>query len=195
MTLPILTAKYRITVTETALKRFYTTMNEAVKLSVVKNGESKYWVFTEVDDNPDEIEAFFNMYLKDYIKVLETKKIRTAFYVYFADGSAVRISYGGKDWTYCVNAKDVDKDDLDPYLGTRCFLFGFYPMGVCSEGSYGYKNFHNRAVEPYVACLITDEDGNISNTTINDLYKKRTLYTKIIQLNGWKIPKDYPLKF
>ena len=194
MTLPTVTAKYRVSVVETSLKKFYTNMNQAVNLSVAQNGETKYWEFP-TEDTPDNIEAFINKYIKQYIKIIDTQKDDKYYFMYFADGSGVRVSYLAKDWNYCLNAKDLSKINSSNILGNKCFYFGFYPQGACSVGSYSYKNFYNRGVEPYVVCLFEDEDGNISDTTVDDLYKNPALYTKIIQLNGWKVPKDYPIKF
>ncbi|HIS36858.1 TPA: prepilin-type N-terminal cleavage/methylation domain-containing protein [Candidatus Scatousia excrementigallinarum] len=195
MTLPTLVAKHRIIVTETALKKFYTNINQAVRLSVADNGETQYWTFADEAYNPEKIEAFYNKYFKDYLKVLENSKTNRAFNIIFSDGSAAGIDYYGKDWTFCLNAKYLQ--DYSKYIGTKCFIFGFYPMGVggdCDSSTYSYKNFHNKGVEPYVSCTITEEDGSVNNTTIKDLYKSPSLYTKLIQLNGWKIPKDYPLR-
>ena len=43
MTLPVIVGKYKKQVTVSHLKKFYTTMNQALKRSEVDNGEFKYW--------------------------------------------------------------------------------------------------------------------------------------------------------
>ena len=200
MTLPVLTAKYRISVVETYLKRFYTNMNQAVKLSVLDNGDTKYWVFP--DDN-DGIEEFFNKYFKKYLKIFEAKPYNGSYIIYFADGSGVQLTSLGHDWCYCLNAKDIIKyssfDYLKKYSDGKCFRFGFYPTygGSNPDPRYSYvrNNYYNKGIEPYVRAELTDEDGNVNITSsIKDLYNIAEMYTKLIQLNGWKIPDDYPGK-
>ena len=63
MTLPAIVGKYQKQVTVSHLKKFYTTMNQALKLSEVDNGEYKYW------QSGKEIgaEAYFDRYWKPYL--------------------------------------------------------------------------------------------------------------------------------
>ena len=83
----------------------------------------------------------------------------------------------------------------------RCH-FGFYPSknGSCTTGSYGYQNFYNKGIEPHVYCDLRNPDGSINTdtpglVTKNDLYTHPSMYTKAIQINGWTIPDDYPIRF
>ena len=206
MTLPTLIQKHRRSVVETSLKKFYTTMNQAINLSVVENGETKYWGFAA--DNAVSIEQFYNKYLKKYTKVLKTDvtnvKIHkngttvSLFTIYFTDGSGASIGWMGHDWYYCVNAKDLP--DFSDKRGTGCFMFGFYPTYSNSDAAYTVKTYFNKGVEPYIGGsqieVGRDEEGNpiMAFPTEDTLYQGR-YYAKAIQLNGWKIPDDYPLKF
>ncbi len=45
LTLPMLTAHYRKRVIETRLKKFYSTINQAIELSEVKNGPKEHWAY------------------------------------------------------------------------------------------------------------------------------------------------------
>lgn len=211
MTLPTLIQNHRKSVVETALAKFYTTMNQTINLSVVENGETMYWGFAA--DNAVSIEQFYNKYLKKYTKVLKTDvtnvKIhkngttRSLFSIYFADGSGASIGWMGHDWYYCVNAKDLP--DFSDKRGTDCFMFGFYPVVTPNSTvgqTYSNKNFNGKGLEPFVINVAQDENGenlkaDDGNTIFTDetmLYQQKC-YAKVIQLNGWKIPKDYPLKF
>jgi len=194
MILPTLIQKHRKSVVETGLKKFYTTMNQAIQLSVNDNGETKYWEFA-TNDTPENIKEWYKKYLMNYIKDLKTGIKNNHFTIYFADGSGALIEYFGHDWYYCLEAKSLS-ENLPSARGKKCFRFGLYPdyNKVCGATSYSAKNFQNKGIEPYVNCRIQNEDGTISDTTEKDLYKKG-YYSKIIQLNGWKIPDDYPLKF
>lgn len=86
------------------------------------------------------------------------------------------------------SSKDSTLNDL---LGRDCFHFGFYPNsdGTCSLGTYGYKNFRNKGIEPQVYCDLRNPDGSLNTdtpgqVTVNDLYTHPSMYTKAIQLNG-----------
>lgn len=200
MTLPALTASYRKSTIETALKKFYTNVNQAVKLSVVQNGETQYWTFPD-SKNTDSILTFYNKYFKDYLKTVKVEKDTKKLNVYFADGSGVGIM--GKDWIYCIKAKDLKDMNVvftypNPFVGSKCFAFGIYPTGACTEGTYSYNNFYNKGVEPYVVCMSRNSDGEIDEnsqfTTEADLAGNAYHATKLIQMNGWRISDDYPFK-
>ena len=68
--------------------------------------------------------------------------------------------------------------------GKDCFMFAFY-----YHGANGLRNkyFLGKAIEPYI---VDNWDG-----TREGLKANRKNYGKLIQLNGWKIPDDYPIKF
>ena len=201
MTMPVLIQKHRRSVVEVSLKNFYTTMNQAILRSVVDNGEVKYWTFAEAG-SWQSYEAFYNRYLKNYLKTLKADvssvgSLANLFTLVFPDGSAAAIGYLGHNWYYCIKAKDLSH--FADKRGTGCFMFGFYP--TLGGSAYSAKNFRNKTFEPYVNYVAEDENGVMKddegNTILTDetmLYQQKC-YAKAIQLNGWKIPDDYPLKF
>ncbi len=69
MTLPTLITNYQKKQTATHLKKFYSTMQQAIKLSELQNGEVKYWDF-EIGGN-NNMEVFTNTYLKPYLKIIK----------------------------------------------------------------------------------------------------------------------------
>ncbi len=196
MTLPALTAKHRKVVIETSLKKFYTTMNQAILHSSVVNGPTQYWEFPN-EDTIENNEAFYNRYFKGYVNALETRKFhsdeysKTFFTIYLTDGSGVMIGYKGKDWRYCLNAKYLN--EFQKRRGSKCFMFGFYPSSSWTQ-EHLTSNYGNKGLEPYVASKKTDENGNQIPTTMDDLYSQRW-FAKAIQLNNWTIPDDYPVKY
>ncbi len=198
MTMPTLIQKHRKSVVETSLKKFYTTVNQAINLSIVENGETKYWKFPPAN-TPADIEQFYDKYFKKYIKAVKTEQYsaNNAFVVYFSDGSGVKIRSTGQDWYYCLKGKDLKKAWS---TGKNCFLFGFYPNYPSYGNPYTVKNFRNKGVEPYIsgskATVGKDEDGNpIMEYVTEENIHKTTSYAKMIQLNGWRIPENYPIKF
>src|SRR5574344_1297483 len=84
MTIPNLMHNYRKSMIETSLKKFYTTVNQAIKLSEIDNGASQDWdTMTDLSSSSDKsltddeknekmaisTEAWFEKYLSKYIRV------------------------------------------------------------------------------------------------------------------------------
>lgn len=184
LTIPSLVQKYQIKTTETYIKRFYSNINEAVKLSEIENGDKKEW-FQDIDGPYGEqtLTQFYNKYLSKYIKTtkVEYSSDKQRLLIYFADGSLSALEYYGHDILYFTSAKIYEKETF--ISGKDYFLFGFYP-----GGARGNRNlyFYNKGVEPYIPA---EWDG-----TEQGLYGTNS-YSKIIQNNGWRIPDDYPVKF
>ena len=189
MTLPALIQKHNKQVVETRLKKFYSTINQAIQLTEVDYGDKQY-LYNEFRDICDTngfaadsfecSEIIFNKYLKKYIKTTGIKKCRGEYLcMYFSDGSTVKISYYGRDYEYYINGKAL----TDPKSGINKFGFAFYPTGAA--GLRG-KHFINKGVEPYI---YQAWDGTYEGL------KSDGAYAKLIQLNGWRVPDDYPLKF
>ena len=193
LTLPTLIHNHNKKVIETRLKKFYSSMNQAILLSEVENGDKKDWLFItrgEACSANSTSEAcltgFYNTYLKKYLKTTKSfYQVNSddryhALYVYFADGSGVKIRYGGGDYIFYPYASKMDAPTA--VEGRDRFGFGFYPRGA---GGMRNENFYNKGVEPYI-------DQSWDGT--NEGLKTTKAYAKLIQLNNWEIPDDYPLK-
>ena len=216
MTLPTLMAKYRANVVETRLAKFYTTINQAIIQSEAVNGDKKYWDITskgwETDEDgnedrtkPPKAMSWYNKYLKDYLKTIRLDYENTfegKVKAYFPDGSLMLFS--GSSIIFYPEAKDYktvpykDSDDLDRdrnLSGIKYFTFHFSPSDSFYTPS---KWLYDKGVEPYKykwdgsrESLFNDPHYGCQETVSNE----RAYCTALIQLNGWKIPKDYPLRF
>lgn len=191
-------------------------MNQAIKLSEVENGPLLQWdkltqgYVTDEDGNPDYSKpiatAWFNKYLKPYfrsVKVEETAKNVSGYIkLYFSDGSMAIFSANSvifypesknyKEMEYAVNP-DLMRNDPE-YSGTQYFTFFFSPWDNNARNQYHYQ----RGIEPYAWNWNGTKEMLLNDNGIGckaDITNERAYCTKLIQLNGWKIPKDYPLKF
>lgn len=185
--MPTLIQNHNKKIITTRLKKFYSTINQAILLSEQDKN------IMRVDWNPTSFcspaEAahyscnvkFFNEYLKDYIKYTKIEKKYDRLYVYFADGSVVMFGYYGMDMKFYPKASKVSLPLSSQVAGKDFFYFAFYPDGASGNRN---KYFKNLGVEPYID---SDWDG-----TKEGLYNSCVNATKIIQLNGWQIPDDYP---
>jgi prepilin-type N-terminal cleavage/methylation domain-containing protein len=189
LTIPALVAGYQKKVVETALARFYSNMNQAVKLSEIDNGEVANWEFTAVAYNGPALHVWFDKYFQPYLKTTDIKEVidddgRGRLEVYFADGSVDRIGWYGRDHLYCINAKKLNSNYVS---GKDCFMFAFYPTS-CDTSIPADEFFCGKGVEPYIYESWDGTEEGLKDPGMN-------AWAKIIQFNGWKIPDDYPIKF
>ncbi len=205
LTLPGLIQNHTKTTVETKLKKFYSQINQAILLSESEYGDRDYWytdansVETDKDGKPvngsSTAEKWFNKYIGAHMKVIQTdydnKGIPT---FYFADGTALKMygrgigdnntTKGMRDWMfYTTNPEKCLKlYGTDAKSRGRCaFAFIFSPTTTAANGKKGFESYQYNT------------GGN--ENTIKSLCKTQGQYcTAVIQMNGWKIPDDYPYK-
>ena len=213
MTLPTLIQNYKRHEVETKLAKFYTVMNEAIRMSETVNGDKMYWEvlgngFEEDEDgNVDKTKsiplAWYNKYLRDYLQVskIEVNDILGSVMIYFNDGSlcllrAASLHFYPKAKDF-MEFKILENEKIDYHVeiaGIKYFTFLFKPWSNTTGNKYHYK----KGVEPYKAGWDGTKEMlfNKSNIGCNEnATNERAYCTALIQLNGWKIPKDYPFKF
>lgn len=193
MTLPALVQKNHTLTVETRLKKFYTTINQAINQAQAEYGDKENWI---IENNT----TFYEHYLKKYLKTIGKKELDTSnLMLYFPEGSAciVNIYHGGDNnrgghLVFCPKSLDCE-DGMDKDLyGRKQFLFGYFPN---TEGE-SFIMHSKKGVEPY-AVYWSGKYKDIQilyNDGCNSKTSKGSFCTKIIQLNGWKIPKDYPFR-
>lgn len=192
MTLPVLMSSYKKHVIKTKLMKFYSVMNQAVQMSEVENGDKFYWDFNNL-----QTRMFWDRYLAKYVKVIKSADMldengSPMVIAYFADGSRVDIRANGRDYLFYVNSKKTE----DAVRGVDVFAFVFYPnasIGYTERLKYTYK----KGVEPYAWEWDGERESLFNNSVYgcNSTSGTNNLYcTKLIQLNNWKIPNDYPKK-
>ena len=214
MTLPALIQKNNNRVVETRLQKFYSSINQAVQRAEVDYGDKKYWyqdtnnIETDKDGNPvkgsSTVEKWWNKYMAPYIKTVDIKYDDSGLPIFmFTDGSALKANQVDfmRDWLFYTGnpEKCIAKYGSDTSSRGKCsFSFIFMPGGdgasEDANNSEGWKYHRNKGFEPYKY----NWDGT-RNGLINGSYKKcnssdGTYCTALIQLNGWKIPDDYPFK-
>lgn len=211
LTIPNLMGEYRKKVIETRLAKFYSVMNQAIIQSEADNGPKEYWddighgFVTDEDGNEDRTQSlsmnWYNKYLKNYLVVLDAK-INTnnngKVMLYFPDGSLCIFSSASfMFWPVANDFSDWDdeslttNDNLKTLSGRKMFTFLFSPN---SNNIYHYK----KGLEPYKAGWDGERETllNKSNIGCNETATNHQAYcAALIQMNGWKIPDDYPFKF
>ena len=196
MTLPALIVNYRKHVTITGLKKVYSQLTQAVKLSQNKNGEIEYWDLTLDSD------IFMEKYIVPFIKSIDktsAREINTIInYKYLngqtiteysvdgtntsvrklADGTIIFVdSWIPADGSYRTVMVDINGYRRPNVLGKDLFSFiinktnGFSPFGSCTK---------NECLEPAMhMCNKNSEYGGYA-------------CARAIIQNGWQIGDNYP---
>ena len=205
MTMPTLIQKNNNRVVETRLMKFYSAINQAIKMAEVDYGDKKYWwedvkgATIDKDGNPvpgsSDQERWFKKYLAPYMKILKTETLSDgAFIVYFPDGSALRSRpYTTRDWYFYTGNPDKCITLSDSGSGICRFAFFYNPNGT--ENTYN----SNKSFEPWkYAWTGKVEDlkrACYTGASLNDSSIGGKVYcSTLIQSNNWKIPDDYPYK-
>ena len=198
LTIPTLIQNHKKHVIEVKLKTFYTIMNQALQKSELDYGDKSTWndaggslSYGAIKANPViSDEQFFDKYLGPNLTVITHKKIPQPGIADFQldtytlkNGLQFSMYDGGATYWLFTDTK------TQKILGKNAFTFGFIP-----RIEEGYKNlwiFHeNKGIEPYAYGFTNSYEYNMS------MCKKDNKYCgKLIQMNNWKIPKDYPIRF
>ncbi|CDE43630.1 pilin polypeptide [Clostridium sp. CAG:768] len=198
LTIPTLIQNHKKHVIEVKLKTFYTIMNQAVQKSELDYGDKSTWNETGgnlcygcIKANPLlSDEQFFDKYLGPNLTVIDHKKIPQPGIADFQldtytlkNGLQFSMYEGGAIYWLFTDTK------TQKILGKNAFTFAFIPR--IEEGHKNLWIYHeNKGIEPFAYGFTNSYEYNMS------MCKKDNKYcTKLIQMNNWKIPKDYPIRF
>ena len=205
LTMPSLIQNHRKKVVETKLVKIYSVMNQALNMSRAEYGDFSSWTdYIECTDNNNctsqqalnIIQKYIGKYIK-YTKLeeIDVDELKNCHAMYFNDGSILLIFNSLRDMLFIIDKKDLNH--LETGKGTKSFNFRFSPTPfVQFEGDERDFSNKGKGFDAYS----WNWDG-----TKSSLYNNKNQYgcgqkynnycTKLIQINGWKIPEDYPLKF
>ena len=107
LTMPALIDNHNKKVVEARLEKFYSSINQAIRMAELDYGPREYWF----EDNSDRTlqEEWCKKYIIPYMNVTKTGLVNqggssggSAFFtIFFADGSAVSMALGnGRDWLF-----------------------------------------------------------------------------------------------
>ena len=206
MTIPTLTASHRKTEVTTKLKRIYSTVNQAINMSVAEYGEPASWwkdcgTSSASTCTTDEAIEWFNKYIGKNLKIIELQKTvnslpgeeREGFLVYINDGSILYISNCLYDIMFYINTKAYD----NPQYGINSFSFRFNPALSTGQNANDNKYTLKATFEPYANAWDGTRESLLSPTGFgcNKLNNNSAYCAKLIQYDGWEIKDDYPFKF
>lgn len=199
MTIPVLMTTFAKNKTETQLKTFYSKINQTVKMSIADNGDPEGWITANKNYTYDENVEFLKTYIFPYMKNLGYEDCSDQIVcIYLMDGGIMtfRIDGNGGDIRYITNINkekvlNYYKNDVPISNRPRYdFAFQFAKFGKNKDEILS-QNF----VEPYIYAWQGSREELQDKSENLGCYKGCTscaYCTKLIQLNSWKIPKDYP---
>ena len=214
MTLPALIQNNKNKEVEAKLKKVYSVMNQAILLSEKDNGPKEYWQYCDFGEdsnkeNTSECRQHFEKYILPYIKYTKTEEFTVAgrynIAIYLGDGSVLigKVHPLLVDYFFYPNGKNFNKEEFISVndngtetrekCGTTFFAFEFSPVQNDTASKYHYR----KGFEPYKRLLNNLKKEELTGSHSYACSKTSTFKvwcTALIQLNGWKIPKDYPFK-
>lgn len=197
MTIPTLMTKYAKQRTETQLKAFYSRINQTLKMSAAENGDIDGLIERKAYSYDEQVE-FLKQYIFPYMKHLGYEDCTTGqihVCVYLIDGGLMTFSVdkNGGDIMYFPDGNKGRENLLEqkPLRNTarEAFSFQFAKYKNSSDKVVQSADF----VEPYVFKWDGTKEGLKKDTWACVKGCTNCGYcTKMIQMNDWKIPDDYP---
>ena len=207
MTLPAMIMNHRKQVTVNKVKKFYTVMSQATNSAIAEYGSMEDWQGFTTTRNGEEMQNWFDTYLKPYLKVID-EFVKTdeetgysTLFVVLSDGSV----FSMVNWAGSAKSDDnanhvqdnhnglihlsylTDKkliDDVDSRIGcVNMFNFLFYsPL----KDQYFFQ--------PYTYQANTPEKYN-REFFMNQLKGGNNQYcAAVMMFDGWQIKSDYPFQ-
>ena len=207
MTLPTLIMNHRKQVTVNKVKKFYTVMSQATNSAIAEYGSMEDWQGFTTTRNGEEMQNWFDTYLKPYLKVID-EFVKTdeetgdsSLFVVLSDGSVINMTNWAGSAKSDDNANHVqdnhnglihlyyytDKkliDDVDSRIGcVNTFSFLFYsPL----KDQYFFQ--------PYTYQANTPEKYN-REFFIEQVKGGNYQYcAAVMMFDGWQIKSDYPFQ-
>ena len=207
MTLPTMIMNHRKQVTVNKVKKFYTVMSQATNSAIAEYGSMEDWQGFTTTRNGEEMQNWFDTYLKPYLKVID-EFVKTdeetgysTLFVVLSDGSVLSmVNWAGSaksddnanhvqdnhngliHLSYLTDKKLID--DVDSRIGcVNTFNFLFYsPL----KDQYFFQ--------PYTYQANTPEKYN-REFFIEQLKGGNTQYcAAVMMFDGWQIKSDYPFQ-
>ncbi len=200
VTMPTLIAKYQKHVTETRLKKSYSLINQAIKMSEIDNGLVKYWNKDLGENYGDNTQKFAEKYLLPYLKAeycdSGNKSEKCGKYVgcggasrnyILADGTLMSICAYGSFEAISINFLPIKSEKkerrfnfiIDEEKGL--VLPSYYNPSLTRND---YINGFKYGDESYNYTVACSKESNAD-------YPYHTC-TSLIYVDGWKIMPDYP---
>lgn len=185
MTMPALIANHQKKATAVKLARFYTIMSQAVLRWQSDDGIIPD-DFSFEETSGTYIEKWYRDTIGKYIQTVSLKSTNSTFSAAFNDGSGFDAYISGQilHIFYCTEYKYCRQTREGNFDGRTGFLFGIY------KGKFITSNPENQT-QTREKLLDLCKYGNSDNAEVSSKGRRHAC-TRLIQIDGWEIKKDYP---
>lgn len=193
LTMPNLIVNYQKQQTVTQLKKAYSTVQQALKLSEIDNGSMEDWNYQL------SAKDFYNKYLKNYIKSYQEvpqSEIKKRVIYRFVNGNPLLTAENGtlgNDNSFTAKINDgifISVDAFYPTYKTRSIIFDL--NGFAKPNQYGKDVFLFTIRPGGIPINYSEPDkDNVSQMWSSCYDSGYGCGPKIIH-DGWKIADDYP---
>ncbi len=185
MTMPALIANHQKKATAVKLARFYTIMSQAVLRWQSDDGIIPD-DFSFEETSGTYIEKWYRATIGKYIQTVSLKSTNSTFSAAFNDGSGFDAYISGQilHIFYCTEYKYCRQTREGNFDGRTGFLFGIY------KGKFITSNPENQT-QTREKLLDLCKYGNSDNAEVSSKGRRHAC-TRLIQIDGWEIKKDYP---
>ena len=205
LTIPTLMANHRKKVVETKLEKIYSVMNQAINLTNAEYGDVTNWIIDCGSSNSptcsiNEVENWFNSTIGKHLETLKNGKIKNKtntndiLLIYLKDGSILGVTNYVYDMVFYVNSDAIS----NAQSGKNYFSFRFNPILLShqnnEEAQKDLKYSLKPTFEPYSNYWNGTREQLIDGHSFS-CAQNHAFCAKLIQYDGWKISKDYPVKF
>lgn len=190
LTLPILVQDYKKSVASARLKKFVSTINQAILFAEEDLGPREGWLNGEMESS-ESAEAFLSTYIKPYVRTSTKIEKRILFNanmatLRFDDGSQMSIKQGACYDIYF----DTNGENPPNEKGRDIFMFI-----LCTRKESCPSDFGNRNVRAFWCESANGTQKPANHDEALSLCKEQpNACTILIELNQYEIPKDYPIK-
>ena len=200
ITLPVLITNFQKKQIATAVKKAYSELSQALKLSETDNGEMQYWDYPI--GSVEDTEIFVNKYIKPYYQ--ELNKFEERFGVQWPGISANGVTY------ITHNATKLSIEALQPYIyvlvdvnglkmpnriGNDIFYFNTTTGKLMPTG--WQENLTREMVLNGYTPPSSKRKYSCKNTISesDDYTAARHGCTALLMLDNWEFKKDYPWQY
>ena len=205
LTIPTLMANHRKKVVETKLEKIYSVMNQAINLTNAEYGDVTNWIIDcgssiSPTCSINEVENWFNSTIGKHIETLKTGKIKNKtntndiLLIYLKDGSILGVTNYIYDMVFYVNSYAIS----NAQSGKNYFSFRFNPILLSHQNNEETQKDLKYALKPTFEPYSTYWNGTREQLIDGHSFscaQNHAFCAKLIQYDGWKISKDYPVKF
>ena len=198
LTLPAVIQAYKKQEASARLKKFYSSMSQAIATAEAETGVKAYewdklsWTGYDPTNSYKQTSAYYKEYIAPYIKTLKVvdgvydskNNINSRMKLYFQDGSTAELNVG-----QCVSFYfDTNGEKAPNELGKDIFIF-FIATADSHGGNREQELYQNQSFGAVYLPIYNTKEKALNACKVAPRY-----CSALLQLNNYEFPENYPYK-